>query len=235
MVTGRISKQDTVIGPFVEGLVGAAAFGAMVSTAGFVDSGTVMVAIGMGIAAAVFAMGGLWLRPVAAILYSGLGVVAFIPGVAAFLRGGVCGHGAPVALRITALVLLVSVALITFAAGILTLRRPPHASAIGLSLFGALQILMSAVTFLTGSGTSIEMLALAVMVPGAFALGWFVVKATNAVLGVGGAAFAMQSIYAAATDTVCGSANASGIVMILLYCATYFAARAVTGPFARRR
>ncbi len=234
MVIRRASQQDRVIGPFVEGLVAAAAFGALTSTSSSLDSGTVMVAIGMGIAACVFAVGGDWLRPVAAVLYSGLGIVAFVPAVAAFLHDGVCGHAAPVALRWAALVLLVSVASITFAAGVLTLRTR-LGSAIGLALFGALQILVSAVTFLTGSGTSMEWLTVAVLVPGAFALGWFVVRATDVVLGVAGAAFAMQSIFTAATGSACGSANASGVVMIVLYCGTYFAARAVTSPFVRGR
>ena len=234
VTTSRIHKEERVIGPFVEGLVAAAAFGALTSGSGSTSSGVVMVAVGMGIAAAVFAAGGDWLRPVASVLYSGLGIIAFVPGALTFARGGACGQGVPGPLRWSVLALLIAVAAITFAAGIFTLRRPPR-PAIGLALFGALQILVTAATFITGSATSPEMIALAMMVPGAFALGWFAVTATDAVLAVAGAAIAMQSIYAASTDTMCGTGNATGIVVILLYGATYFAARAVTSRFTRGR
>lgn len=142
--------------------------------------------------------------------------------------------GTPPVLRVVGLVLLVAVAAVTFGAGLLTARRMP-APAIGAALFGGLQILIAAATFIAGDDTSGNALALAVMVPGAAICGWLAVVAGDAVAGVGGVAFGMQSIYAASAGSGCAEANFSGVVMIIVFTGAYFAGRAVCAPFVGRR
>jgi hypothetical protein len=112
-------------------------------------------------------------------------------------------------------------------------RRSPL-PAIGLALYGALEIFMSAMTFLAGNDSSHNGLVLAVLIPGAAVLGWFVVAYAEIVVAVAGVAFSMQAIYSAATPG-CGQANFSGVVLIAVFCAAYFATRALCAPFATNR
>ncbi|MCK0177621.1 hypothetical protein [Mycolicibacterium sp. F2034L] len=233
---GRVGTDQPMIGPFVKGLVSAVAVGAVVSSGDSTDSGVLMMTIGMGVAAAVFALGGAFLRRPADVLYDGLAVVLFVPTVASFVRGGCNGELAP-AVRWAALLLLVAVALLTVGASILTLHKPIRLG-VGVALLGAVQALdplVTVTTFLTGSGTSDEWLALAVMVPSAFVFGWFVVRMPGVVTAVAGTVLGMYAIFIASTQAVCGSGNAGGLVVILLYCGAYFATRAVAGPFTGRR
>ena len=235
MTIRRSRTEAPTIGPFVEGLVGAVALAGLTTASTSVSTGVVVVGVGMGTAAVAFALGGGFLRPVAEALYAGLTLIAIVPAASDFLKGGVCGHGVATPLRWAALLLLIAVAGLAAAASVLTLRRFPRPGGVGLALFGSLQILLAATTFIIGTGTSQEMGALAVMVLGACMLGWLAVKATDAVLAVAGVAFGMQSLYAAAADAGCGGGYAGGLLLILFYCASYFVGRAVTRPFSGRR
>jgi hypothetical protein len=218
----------------VQGLIGAVALAQLASTGNASLNGVVAVAIGMGIAAAVFAAAGEWLSSLARWFYSALGLVAAVPAVVAFVRSNGCLHGPPPLLRFLAVLLLAAVAGLTFAASFLMSRRLP-ASATGLALYGSLQILIAAATFIAGNESSGNLLALTAMVVGAALLGWFVVKHGEAVLGVAGVAFGMQSIYAAAAGGGCGGTNYSGAVLLIVFCGAYFATRAVCAPFGARR
>jgi hypothetical protein len=232
--TEPTSVQQPVIGAFVQGLVAAVALGELTSSGGGTVTGTVPLAIGLGVAAAVFAVAGPWLAQLAGWFYSVVGIVAFIPTAIEFVRSSGCLHGPPPVLRFLTVALLTLVALTALAASALSFRRIP-AAATGLALFGALQTLITAGTFIAGQGGSQNGVAIAVLVPGSALLGWFVVRATDAVLGVAGVALGLQSIYAAAIDPGCGGANFTGVVLIVVFCGAYFATRAVAAPFAGRR
>jgi hypothetical protein len=164
-----------------------------------------------------------------------LGVCAFIPTAVSFVRSNGCLQGPPPGLRFAGAALLVAVAGLAFGASFLVSRRLP-ALATGLALYGALHILITASTFIAGPGSSSpNSLALAVMVPGAAVLGWCAVSFANLVVDLAAVAFALQSIYAAAIEPGCGGTNFSGVVLIVVFCAAYFAVRAVCAPFAPRR
>jgi hypothetical protein len=230
--TSRAGTDQLFIGPFVNGLVTAVAFGGVASSAGSTDSGVLMVAIAMGVAAAVFALSRAFLRRPSDLLYDGMAVLLFIPAVAAFVNGS-CDSGVATPLRWTALVLLMAVAGVTAAASLLTLHKP-FRWGVAVAMLGAVETMATVTTFLAGSGSSSEMMALAIMVPSVFILGWFVIRFPAVVTGVAAVALGMQAIYGASTDVMCGG-NASGLVVILLYCGAYFATRAVAAPFSGRR
>lgn len=226
-------RQQPTFGAFVQGLMGAVALAGLSSTSGGSVDGAVSVAIGMGIAGAVFAAAGDWLSRVAGWFYSLLGIVAFVPAAVAFVRSNGCLPGPPPPLRFAAVLLLVAVSGAMYIARFVMRRQSFH-SATGLAAFGALQILVAASTFIAGD-SSVNLGALALMIAGASLLGWLVAAASDAVLGVAGVAFGMQSIYGAAVDRGCGGANYSGVVLIVVFCGAYFAARAVCAPLIRRR
>lgn len=230
-----LADAQSASGSFTQGLLGAVALGGLMSTRGGTITGAVSVAIGMGIAAAVFGMARDLSRLVGGPFYSLLGVCAFIPTAVSFVRSNGCLHGPPPGLRFAGAALLVAVAGLAFGASFLVRRRLPPLST-GLALYGALEILITASTFIAGSGSSSpNSLALAVMVPGAAALGWCAVNFGDLVVGLASVAFGLHSIYAAAIDPGCGGSNFSGVVSIVVFCAAYFAVRAVCAPFAPRR
>lgn len=231
---GTVVGQQATFGPFVQGLIGAVAFAQLAFAGDARLNGIVAVAIGMGIAAAVFAAAGVWLSTLARWFYSTLGLVAAVPAVLTFVRSNGCLQGPPPLLRFLAVLLLTAVAGLMFAAGFLISRRLPT-SATGLALFGSVQILIGAATFIAGNGLSGNLIALAAMVVGAAPLGWLLVRHSEAVLGVAGVAFGMQSIYAAAAGGGCGGTNYSGAVLLVVFCAGYFATRAVCAPFGASR
>jgi hypothetical protein len=137
-------------------------------------------------------------------------------------------------LRFAMLTLLVMLAGISFVARRLMAGRRPHVS-MGLSLFGALQILVSTADFIEGSGSRPELLAMAAMVLSAAVLGWLVAVAPDAVLGVAAATVGMQTIYGASTGAVCGQQSYSGVVLLVVFGAAFFATRAVTSSLSPRR
>lgn len=231
---GQAVREQPPFGAFAQGLLGAVAMGELTSGGGATVNGVVPVAIGMGIAAAVFAVAGDWLTGLSGWFYSALGIVAFVPAAVGFVRSNGCLPGPPPVLRFLAMLLLVAIAGVMMIASFLRARRTPR-PAVGLALFGAVQILIAASTFIAGRASAENMLALAVMVVGAAFLGWFVVSASEVVSGVAGVAFGMNSIYAAAAGHGCSEANFSGAVLIIVFCGAYFATRAVCAPFGSRR
>jgi hypothetical protein len=230
-----LAEAQSASGSFTQGLVGAVALGSLMSTRGGTVTGAVTVAIGMGIAAAVFGVAHDLLKLVAGSFYFLLGVCAFIPTAVTFFRSNGCLHGPPPELRFAGVALLAAVAGVTFGAGFVVSRRLP-ALTTGLAVFGALQILITASTFISGAGSSSpNSLALAVMVPGAAILGWCAVSVNKVVVNLAAFAFGLQAIYAAAVEPGCGGMNFSGVVLIVVFAAAYFAVRAVCAPFAPRR
>ncbi|EHB48672.1 hypothetical protein MycrhDRAFT_5513 [Mycolicibacterium rhodesiae JS60] len=229
----REDRTQPAFGAYVQGLIGAVALGSLASTGGATATGVVPVAIGMGIAAAVFAVAG-WLSAVSDVFYSLLGLAAFVPDAVRFVRSNDCLPGPPPALRFAAVALLVSVAVLMLAARVLTLRRVPILSA-GLALYAALQVLVPLSTFIAGEASASNALWTAALIPAAAALGWCVISLRHVVEGVAGVALGMQSIYTAAVGPECGQANFTGVVLIVVFTGAYFAVRAVCAPFAGRR
>ncbi len=229
-----LADAQSASGSFTQGLLGAVALGGLMSTRGGTVTGAVSVAIGMGIAAAVFGMAR-GLSRLGTAFYSLLCVFAFIPTAVSFVRSNGCLHGPPPGLRFAGAALLVAVAGLAFGASFLVSRRLPALST-GTAVYGALEVLITASTFIAGAGSSSpNSLALAVMVPGAAVLGWCAVNFADLMGHLAAAAFGMQSIYEAAIDPGCGGTNFSGVVLIVVFCAAYFAVRAVCAPFAPRR
>lgn len=193
----------------------------------------------MGILASVVVLTG-WKSPVAwlvAMFYNVLAVIAFIPSAADFIRSDSCQPGPPPALRFAGVVLLILVALVAFVLGVLFHPGKMLASTVALALFGSLQILMAAGMFIAGDGSSSRnAFLMAFMLLGAPLLGWLAAmpKVSDAVLGLGAAAFGMQSLYVASLPE-CGEANFSGVVVIVVFFGTYIGARFVTGLFTGRR
>lgn len=207
--------------------------GSLTSAGGGTLNGVVPVAIAMGIAAAVFAVAG-WLETVAVWFYSVLGIVAFIPTAAQFVRSDGCLPGPPPALRFAVVALLIAITLVTFFASALTMPRMTALS-MGLSLFAALEILVAGAILVSGAGTSHNALVAVALIPASAVLGWAVVRAGEVVQAVGAAALGMQAIFAAAVVAPgCGDANYSGAVLIVVFIGAYFATRAVCAPFTGR-
>jgi hypothetical protein len=229
----REDLTQPAFGAYVQGLIAAVALGSLASSGGGTATGVVPVAIGMGIAAAVFAVAG-WLSAVSEVFYSLLGLAAFVPDAVRFVRSNDCLPGPPPALRFAAVALLVVVALVMLAARVMTLRRIPVLSA-GLALYAALQILIPLSTFIAGEASASNGLWIAALIPAAAALGWCVVSMRHVVEGVAGVALGMHSIYAAAVGAACGEANFSGAVLIVVFTGAYFAVRALCAPFTGRR
>jgi hypothetical protein len=229
----RDDLAQPAFGAYVQGLIGAVALGSLASAGDGTTTGVIPVAIGMGIAAAVFAVAG-WLGVVSGVFYSLLGLVAFVPDAVRFVRSNDCLPGPPPALRFAAVALLVVVALTLLAARVMTVRRVPATSA-GLALYAALQVLIPLSTFIAGEATDSNTLWLAALIPAAGVLGWCVVSWRHVVEGVAGVALGMQGIYTAAVNPGCGEANFSGVVLIVVFTGAYFATRAVCAPFARGR
>lgn len=217
------------IGPFVQGLVGAVALGSMSSAAGGQTQNAVTLAMGFGLLAAVLAVAG-WLSWWAGFFYSALGVVAFLAAGIAFVQADGCVGLPPSGFRVVTLALLIVVAGISLLAGFLWLGKG-LSPALGLGVFGALEILITASMFVTSARSGAEWLAMALLIPGAAALGWFAGRATDIVLSVAGVAVGMQSIYSAALGSNCGIVNYSGAVLIVGFCVTYFVTRKVVGLF----
>lgn len=230
-----LADAQSTPGSFTQGLLGAVALAGLMSTSGGTVTGAVSVAIGMGIAAAVFGMARELSRLVGGPFYSLLGLCAFIPTAVSFVRSNGCLHGPPPGLRFAGAALLAAVAGVAFVANFVISRRLPALST-GIALYGALEILITASTFIAGAGSSSpNSLALAVMVPGAAVLGWCAVSFADMMGHLAAAAFGMQTIYAAAIDPGCGGTNFSCVVLIVVFSAAYFAVRAVCAPFAPRR
>ncbi|SEH46827.1 hypothetical protein SAMN04489835_0148 [Mycolicibacterium rutilum] len=229
-ITKNLGTDESAIGPFVNGLITAVAFGGVVSSAGSTDSGVLMVAIGMGIASAVFALADFLRRP-SVLLFDGMAILLLFPAIASFVNG-VCGNGVATPLRWTALALLLAVAALTAAASFITLHKP-FRFGVGVALLGAVEALVAVTTFLT-YGTTSDMVILAVMVPTAFVLGLLVIRLPQVVTGLAAVALGLHAVYTSTLDGTCGG-NAAGLMVILLYCGAYFATRAVAGPFSGRR
>jgi hypothetical protein len=227
------ASDRPVIGPAVQGLLAAVAIGSITSTARVGSNAAVVCGIVMGIAAALASLGGGCERA-SLVVFSAVGVIAFFPAAVSFVAGDMCGRAIAAPLRFAMIALLVVLAVMSFVARRLMVGRRPHAS-IGLSLFGALEILVAAATFIEGSGSRQELVAMAVMVLGAAVLGWLVATAPAAVLGVAAAAVGMQSIYAASTDTICGQQSFGGVVLLIVFGGAYCAARAVVSSLNPRR
>lgn len=228
------TSREPVLGAFSAGLLAAVAISALSSSAGGSVDGVVPVAIGLGIVAAVFAAAGSWMASIARWCYSAITLVAFIPTALEFVRSNGCLPGPPPPIRFAAVVLMVLLAVVVGAASVLTLHAVPT-SGIGTALYGGLEILITAGTFIAGASGPQHWTAVAAMIPLSCVLGWFLVRATDIVVAVAGAAFGMQSIYAAAIDHGCGTPNYSGVVLIIVFGGAHFATRAVCAPFAGRR
>lgn len=228
------TQSGRTVGPFTEGLLAAVAISAMSSSAaGGVDD-VVPIAIGLGIVAAVFGIAGDWLSGIARWCYSAIALVAFIPAAVHFVRSNGCLPGPPPSVRFAVVALMVIIASLMVAASVLTMHAVP-ASGTGTALYGGLEILVTAGTFIAGGGGPPQWAAVATMIPLSAVLGWFLVRATDTVVAVAGAAFGMQSLYAAAADSTCGAPNYSGVVLIIVFGGAYFAARAVCAPFVGPR
>jgi hypothetical protein len=213
--------------------VAAVAIGSITSMAGSDSNTAVMCGLAMGVVAAVTSRGGLVNRA-AEVAFTVIGVIAFFPAAVAFVRADTCRHAIAAPLRFAMLALLIILAVLSFVARRLMVGNRPHAST-GLSLFGALQILIATTTFIEGSGSRPELLAMAAMIPGAAVLGWFVATAPTAVLNVSAVVFGLQAIYAAAVHTGCGQQNFSGAVLLIVFIGAFSAARAVLSSLSPRR
>lgn len=223
----------------MSGLLAAVAFAVLTSTGGGEVTGAATVAIGMGALAAVSAATS-WTSPVAWLItmfYNALAVIAFIPSATDFIRSNGCAAGPPPALRLTGVVLLILVALVAFVASLLFRPVQVATSTVALALFGSLEILVAAGMLIAGSGSSAQnQLLMAFMVLGAPLLGWLAAnpRTSDAVVGVGAAAFGMQSLYAA-SGPGCGDVNFSGAVLLIVFCGAYLGARSVIGFFTGQR
>lgn len=230
--TRGLASDRPVVGAAVQGLLAAVAIGSITSTASVGSDPAVVCGIVMGVAAALATLGGVC-RSAAVTVFSVVGLIAFVPAGVSFVAGDMCGRAIAAPLRFVMLVLLVALAVLSFIARRLMVGKRPHAST-GLSLFGALEILVAAATFIEGSGSRQELVAMALMVSGAAVLGWFVATTPDAVLGVAAAAIGMQTIYAASTNTVCGQQSYGGVVLLIVFGGAYCAARAVLSSLSRR-
>ncbi|CAM3054126.1 hypothetical protein [Skermania piniformis] len=218
-----MADRTPQFGPFICGLMGAVALGALASTMAADPAETAVLAIGMGIAAATFGSAA-YLRTVAQWFYSALGVIAAIPVAISFLQDSQCSTASP-ALRYAVFALLFLLAALGFG---LAAVAGKLSSAVGLGWFGALEIL----TFMT-SPLAVDVLGdtaipLALMVLVAAPFGALAAYQPEAVLAVAGTLIAIEEIGAAQLPTTCGtSGNSSGIVLIIVFTITYAAVRAV--------
>ncbi|MCV7281783.1 hypothetical protein H7J88_19320 [Mycolicibacterium flavescens] len=228
--TKNLGTDADAIGPFVSGLVTAVAFGAMVSSAGSTDSGVLMVAIGIGIASAVFAISN-FLRGPAMWLYDGMAILLVFPAALAFATG-VCGNGVATPLRWAALILVLAVASVAAFASFVTLHKP-FRRGLGVALLGSVETLLTVTSFLT-YGTTSDLVVLAVLVPTAFALGLLVVRLPIVVTSLAAVALGAHAVFVSTVDGGTCGGNAAGLTVILLYCGAYFATRAVTAAFGGR-
>ena len=148
----RRTVRSPPSGAYAQGLIAAVALGSLASSGGGTATGVVPVAIGMGIAAAVFAVAG-WLSAVSEVFYSLTGTCCFRArrGPIRSVQRLPTRASAGIALRRVAL--LVVVALVMLAARVMTLRRIPALSA-GLALYAALQVLIPLSTFIAGEASA---------------------------------------------------------------------------------
>ncbi|MEV4154917.1 hypothetical protein AB0J48_18025 [Nocardia salmonicida] len=225
------SESSRPLVPFADGLVAAAAFGELASSSSEVDSSSIAVfAVFVGIAAAVFARAS-YLMPVGDFFYSAVGVLACIPVAAEFLRGTPCDT-APAALRYSVFALLLVLAGLGFFAAVVTGGIAPK---FGLRWFGAVELLTAA-TSPFGIDALPNPVPLSVMILIAMPLGWFAAHRTKAVLDGGTSALAAVAILIAAFAPQCGdNANTKGIVMVLVFMATFAGASAIGAGTRTRR
>ncbi|WP_410876056.1 hypothetical protein [Nocardia sp. A7] len=217
--------------PFADGLVAAAAIGELAATSPGIDGGSIAVfAVFVGIAAALFARAR-YLAPVADFFYSAVGLLACIPVAAEFLRGTSC-DSAPAALRYAVFALLSVLAGLGFFAAVVTTGIAPK---FGLRWFGAVELLTAA-TSPFGIDALPDPVPLSVLILLAMPLGWLAARRSNAVLDGGTSALAAVAILVAAFAPRCeDSANTNGIVMVMVFGATFAVASAIGVSTRTRR
>ena len=159
--TRSVARDRPVVGAAVQGLLAAVAIGSITSTASVGSDPAVVCGIVMGVAAALATLGGVC-RSAAVTVFSAVGLIAFVPAGVSFVAGDMCGRAIAAPLRFVMLVLLVALAVLSFIARRLMVGKRPHAST-GLSLFGALEILVAAATFIERSGSRQELVAMALI------------------------------------------------------------------------
>ncbi|WP_431240991.1 hypothetical protein ACQ86B_29140 (plasmid) [Mycolicibacterium aichiense] len=227
-------NQDMwAVGPFVKGLLATVALGVFIATTSTAGLSTVLpLAMGMGFVVAVFELAA-WINRswVSELFYSGLGVVGFIGSASSFLRTTDCSALPAPAFRFAAFALLVAVAAVAVFMSVVRLGRGMSA-AVGLGLFGALEVLISLSTFLESASSS--WLRFVVMIPAAAALGWFAVTHTDAVLGIATVAVAYLTVFASQVEDSCSAVDLSGVVLIVGFCITYFITTRLVAVFRSR-
>ncbi|KAF0845269.1 hypothetical protein [Nocardia caishijiensis] len=230
-MTARDSGPAHPFVPFADGLVAAAALGELAATSPGVDGGSIAVfAVFVGIAAAVFGRAR-YLAPVAGFFYSAIGLLACIPVVAEFLRGTPCDT-APPALRYAIFALLTVLAGLGMFAAVVTTGIAPK---FGLRWFGAVELLTAA-TSPFGIDALPDPVPLSTMILLAMPLGWLAARRSDAVLDGGTSALAAVAILVAAFAPQCAdSADTDGIVMVLVFGATFAVASAIGASVRTRR
>ena len=209
--------------PFADGMVAAAALGELAAATPEVDAGSVAIlAVFAGIAAAVLARAS-YLSGVADFFYSGVGLLACVPVTIDFVRGGPCDT-ASAGLRYSMFALLLALAAVGVFAGVVRLG---FSVKFGLRWFGALEIL----TVATSAG--IEPLAhspvpIAVIIAFALPLGFAAAVRPGTTLDGVNSLIAAGAIVLAVLLPTCGAeSNANGLVLVLVFTATFFVASAI--------
>ena len=227
------TTDTTTVMPFVKGLLATVGLGVAIATTSDQDLGAVVpLAFGMGFVAAVLGLS-TFLRDnwVADLFYSGLGVLGFAMSAAAFLRADGCSNLPAPGFRIAAFALLVAVSGLAVVLGMVRFGRGLSA-ALGLGLFGALEILVAVSTFLGDKQSS--GLVLAVLIPLAGVLGWFAVSHTDVAVGIGTVAVGYLTVLATQVEDSCSTVNLNGVVLIVGYCIAYFVTSRVGRFFSGR-
>ena len=219
--------------PFVKGLLATVGLGVVIATTSDQDLGAVVpLAFGMGLVAAVLELS-TFLRDnwVADLFYSGIGGLGFVMSAVAFLRADGCSSLPAPGFRIAALALLVAVSGLAVFLGMVRFGRGLSA-ALGLGLFGALEILVAVSTFLGYAQSS--GLVVAVLIPIAGVLGWFAVSHTDVAVGIGTVAVGYLTVFATQFEESCSTVNLNGVVLIVGYCIAYFVTTRVGRFFGGR-
>lgn len=218
--------------PLVRGLVAAAALAVVFRSINSDTSSGLQAAAVMGVLAALSAAFTTF-GHVAGLVYSVIGVVAFVPTALAFVRADDCSGLPAPGFRIAACVLFVAIAAMFGFAAVVTLQLRLN-PALGLGVLGGLDLLVGLATFLATGTSAADWIVTAVMVLAAGLVGWLAVRYTDGVLSLAAVALVGQTLLEAAVGSSCRPASFGGAALLAGYVVTYFVVHALTGFIGRR-